>query len=282
MTVRKDGPKVLTYFLNSILTTFIKVNLLKKMIGFWFLVTTVLSLKAQPKVDNRPNFIIIYTDDQRRDGLGINGNPVIQTPLLDRMAKEAVRFTNANVVFSLCSPSRAALLTGRYGSANGVLHLESALRKGEKTIAHYLKEAGYQTAVSGKWHIDQRPKAVGFDFHAFFEGNGSYYNRLIHDMGKDIKPEKHCDEYCVDRSIDFLQGAVKEDQPFFLFHCTQLPHMNGELKWDAKEETLAKYNTAGMPVAKSSTDDLANKPDYLKQVRNRTQAAAYGYPRPRR
>ncbi len=129
------------------------------------------------------------------------------------MAKEAVRFTNANVVFSLCSPSRAALLTGRYGSANGVLHLESALRKGEKTIAHYLKEAGYQTAVSGKWHIDQRPKAVGFDFHAFFEGNGSYYNRLIHDMGKDIKPEKHCDEYCVDRSIDFLQGAVKEDQP---------------------------------------------------------------------
>ncbi len=56
--------------------------------------------------------------------------------------------------------------------------------------------------------------------------------------------------------------------------------MNGELKWDAKEETLAKYNTAGMPVAKSSTDDLANKPDYLKQVRNRTQASAYGSPAP--
>jgi arylsulfatase A-like enzyme len=239
----------------------------------------ILSLaKAQVKHDRPPNFIIIYSDDQRQDALGANGNPAILTPSLDKLAKEAIRFTNANVVFALCSPSRAALLTGRYGSANGVLGLGSALNAGEKTIASYLKEAGYQTALSGKWHIKQHPKEVGFDFHTFFHGNGTYYQRLIDDMGKKIKPSQHCDEYCVDRSIDFLNNAAQSDKPFFLLHCTQLPHMNGELKWDAKPGTLEKYNAAAMPAPDNRLDDLSTKPEYLRSVRNLTQAKNYGYP----
>ena len=237
-----------------------------------------LAVKAQVNKNRPPNFIVIYSDDQRQDALGASGNPAILTPSLDRLAKEAIRFTNANVVFALCSPSRAALLTGRYGSANGVLGLGSALAPGEKTIASYLKEAGYQTGISGKWHIKQDPKEVGFDFYSFFHGNGTYYNRLIHDMDKDVKPDQHCDEYAVDRSIDFLENVAQEDKPFFLLHCTQLPHMNGELKWDAKAETLAKYNAAKMPVADNRLDDLSSKPDYLRTVRNLTQAKNYGYP----
>jgi arylsulfatase A-like enzyme len=235
-------------------------------------------VEAQVKHGRPPNFIIIYSDDQRQDALGVNGNQAILTPSLDRLAKEAIRFTNANVVFALCSPSRAALLTGRYGSANGVLGLGSALTAGEKTIASYLKEAGYQTALSGKWHIKQHPSEVGFDFHTFFHGNGTYYNRLINDMGKEVKPSQHCDEYCVDRSIDFLKDAAQTDKPFFLLHCTQLPHMNGELEWDAKPETLEKYNAAAMPVPENRLDDLSTKPEYLRSVRNLTQAKNYGYP----
>lgn len=231
-----------------------------------------------PKPVSQPNIIIIYTDDQRFDAAGFNGNERIITPALDKIASQGVRFTNANVVFSLCSPSRAALLTGRYGSANGVLHLSSNLNEGEKTIADYLQKAGYQTAVSGKWHIGQNPDSVGFDFHVYFEGNGSYYNRLIHDMGKEIKPEIHCDEYCVTRSIDFLKDASKSGKPFFLYHNTQLPHMNGELVWDAKPETKEMYNQAELPVASSRNDDLSGKPEYLKTVRNLTQALVYGYP----
>lgn len=250
----------------------------RKWIILWLLVLAATSLRAQVKQTERPNFIVVYSDDQRQDALGAEGNPVIITPALDSLAAKAVRFTNANVVFSLCSPSRAAVLTGRYGSANGVLHLGSGLNPGEKTVAAFLKEAGYQTAVSGKWHIKQPPEEAGFDFHVFFEGNGTYYNRLIHDMGREVRPDEHCDEYCVDRSVDFLEEAVNSDQPFFLFHCTQLPHMNGELKWDAREETLAKYRAADMPVAKSRLDDLSAKPDYLKTVRNRVQAKEYGYP----
>lgn len=231
-----------------------------------------------PKQEKQPNIIVIYTDDQRYDASGFNGNEKLITPTLDKIASKGIRFTNANVVFSLCSPSRAALLTGRYGSANGVLQLSSNLNAGEKTVANYLHDVGYHTAISGKWHIGQKPDSVGFDFHVYFEGNGSYYNRLIYDMGEEIKPQIHCDEYCVNRSIDFLKDAVKGGKPFFLYHNTQLPHMNGQLVWDAKPETKELYNPADLPVAQSRNDDLSEKPEYLKTVRNRTQALVYGYP----
>ncbi len=230
------------------------------------------------KAAKKPNIIFIYTDDQRLDALGAYDNDVIITPQIDALAQQGVRFNNANVVYALCSPSRAALLTGRYGSSNGVLHLEGPLNEGEVTVASYLKKAGYQTAVAGKWHVKQKPQELGFDFHAYFKGNGKYYKRTIFDMGKKVKAEKHCDEYCVDRSIDFLKEVAKGDKPFFLFHNTQLPHMNGRLIWQAKESTLAKYKTEDMPVAETRNDDLSNKPEYLKKVRNLRQAKKYGYP----
>ena len=245
-------------------------------IYFFFL--ALFSCNKIPQQEKQPNIIVIYTDDQRYDAVGFNGNEKIITPAIDKIASRGIRFTNANVVFSLCSPSRAALLTGRYGSANGVLQLSSNLNAGEKTVATYLHNTGYQTAISGKWHIGQKPDSVGFDFHVWFEGNGSYYNRLIYDMGKEIKPQIHCDEYCVNRSIDFLKDAAESGKPFFLYHNTQLPHMNGQLIWDAKPETKELYNPAVLPVALSRNDDLSEKPEYLETVRNRTQALVYGYP----
>ncbi len=225
-----------------------------------------------------PNIIFIYTDDQRQDAAGFNNNDVIITPAIDQMAERGLQFSNANVVFALCSPSRAALLTGRYGSANGVLHLNSKLNDGEKSLASYLKEAGYQTAVSGKWHIKQAPKKLGFDRFSYFYSNGTYYGRKIINMQDTVYPEIHCDEYCVNSSIEFINEMAEDGKPFFLFHNTQTPHMNGKLIWDAKDEILAKYNQAEMPVASNRYDDLSTKPEYLKKVRNRRQAKKYGYP----
>ena len=164
-----------------------------------FLVLFSNYMKAQNK---RPNIIFIYSDDQRYDALGVNGNDVIITPELDKLARQGIRFTNANVVFSLCSPSRAALLTGRYGSANGVLQLNSDLNHDEKTVAQYLKESGYLTGISGKWHLGRPPAEAGFDFALWFKGNGTYYGRTVYDEGKQVYPEVHCDLYCAKRSAD--------------------------------------------------------------------------------
>jgi arylsulfatase A-like enzyme len=226
----------------------------------------------------QPNFIFICSDDQRFDGLGANGNKLISTPALDKLAEQSIRFTNAHVVFSLCSPSRAALLTGRYGSANGVLQLGSDLNPDEKTIAQVLQENGYATAISGKWHLGRKPVDAGFNFSVWFEGNGTYYGRTLHDQEKTVEPTEHCDLYCARRSVDFLKDAVESDQPFFLFHNTQLPHMNGQLEWNARPETLSEYQETDMPVPVSRLDNLTGKPDYLENVRNLTQAKVYGYP----
>jgi len=234
--------------------------------------------KQNKKKSEKPNIIVIYSDDQRQDALGSSGNGVILTPYLDKIASEGVRFTNANCVFALSSPSRAALLTGRYGSANGVEQLDSDLNPNEKTIAQYLHDDGYFTGISGKWHIEREPQDAGFDFSCWFKGNGKYYGRTIYDQNKTVNPEMHCDQYCVNRSIDFLNEAVKTGKPFFLFHNTQLPHMNDKLMWEALESTKQKYNFKLMPVTSTRNDSLKNKPEYLWQVRNRIQSKEYGYP----
>ena len=189
-----------------------------------------------------------------------------------------MQFSNANVAFSLCSPSRAALLTGRYGSNNGVLKLGSMLHKGEISVANRLKDAGYTTGISGKWHIKQEPKSLGFDFYSYFRSNGTYYGRQVINIKDTVYPEMHVDKYGVLKSIEFLKKAKSTDKPFFLFHCPQTPHMDGKLEWNAKEETKQLYNVVDMPVPSNHRDNLNKKPPYLRKVRNLTQAKKYGYP----
>ncbi len=258
---------------------------MNKQIGFMSLCSALAVFSCQSDAGKKqPNFIIIYTDDQRYDALGINGNPVIITPEMDKQASQGINFTNANVTFSLCSPSRAALLTGRYGSANGCLELNSDIHPDEITMAQYLRNYGYLTGLSGKWHLGAthdsgtQPSEAGFDFAVWFFSNGTYYGRTIFDEGETVNPEIHCDLYCARRSVDFLRDAAASGKPFFLFHNPQLPHMDGNLIWDARPETLARYDPDQMPVAPSRLDDLSGKPPYLKNVRNLIQARNYGYP----
>lgn len=234
--------------------------------------------EANSSTNELPNFIIVYTDDQQFNGIG-KYNPVVHTPHINKIMSQSVQFTNAQVAFSLCSPSRAALLTGTYGSRNGVLGLGSRLNNNIKTLPQYLKEKKYISGLSGKWHIKQPPKSVGFDWASYFRSNGTYYNRRIQeDNGETFKVAEHIDSYGVKRSINFLEERAKDKKPFFLFHCPQTPHMNGKLIWDAKEETKAKYDINKIPVPNNYLDNLENKPEYLKKVRNRTKAKDYGYP----
>lgn len=120
----------------------------------------------------KPNFIIIFTDDQGYQDLGCFGSPKIKTPEIDKMAAEGARFSSFYSANAICSASRAALLTGRYPSRNGVFHVyypgaHQGLNPEEATIAEVLKPEGYRTAIIGKWHLGDRPKFLptnqGFD-----------------------------------------------------------------------------------------------------------------------
>jgi len=235
---------------------------------------------ASPAAAIRPNIIVILTDDQRFDALGANGNPRIHTPHLDALAQRSVRFTDAHVVMSLCSPSRAAIMTGRYGSANGVTSLDGPLRSGERTFAQHVRAAGYRTAFAGKWHVGGTPREAGFDFACYFRGNGTYHGRAVWDEGREVRPAQHVDDYCVDRSIAFLEEAAGQAAPFLLFHNTQLPHMDHRHRWPSPAEIRARYDSAGLPLPPTVAGDLTGKPPYLETVRNRGQANVYGYQDP--
>lgn len=126
---------------------------------------------TQAPVAKRPNVIFILTDDQRYDELGFM-NREIRTPVLDRMARDGVHLKNAFVTTSLCSPSRATILTGRYMHDHGIVDNNAGDERGQTYFPQYLQKAGYQTAFFGKWHMgalndDPRP---GFDRWVSFEG----------------------------------------------------------------------------------------------------------------
>ena len=249
-----------------------------KTVGCLALVTAGAGKLYAAPSGQRPNIVFIFTDDQRYDAMGCAGNKLIHTPNIDSLAARGTRFDRAFVTLSICSPSRAACLTGMYGSANGVTTLGRPIKKDMQTFAHALKDAGYQTGFAGKWHLATRPEECGFSFVSSFEQNGPYYNRSVIVQGKPKKIPGFIDDFVADESIKFLESASRKKDPFVLWMCTQVPHMNHKSDWNAREETLALYDPESIPVPDTWQDDLSGKPPYLAKGRNRVRAQqTYGY-----
>ena len=179
----------------------------------------------------RPNFLFIYTDDQRWDALGVvqkeQGEkarfPWLKTPNLDRLAAEGVRFRNAFVVNSLCSPSRASFLTGCYGHVNGVKNNFVPFPEKNVTYATLLREAGYTTGFVGKWHMAyQRGQRPGFDYSASFVGQGVYTRCEIEVDGVPTQSKGWVDDVCTDYATEFLRK--NRSKPFVLAVGFKSPH----------------------------------------------------------
>ena len=251
--------------------------------ALWLAAAAACYGSGQPPIQkpDRPNFLVLLTDDQRADAMGCSGNPNVRTPHIDTLAGSGVRFTNAFVTTSICSPSRAALLTGRYGSTNGVTSLSGApLNPGVPTWPRALKAAGYRTAVMGKWHLADTPRSVGFTEAVIFQGNGPYEGRQVMDHGVSRTIEGRTDEYIAGRTVAFLKSASTGQAPFALFLCTQAPHMDDRFRWPAKAETRQTYCAEKMPIPTSWEDDLNGKPPYLRTARQRSRAVQeYHYDR---
>src|SRR3954447_7463594 len=137
---------------------------------------------AQPK--KKPNIIYIMSDDHANAAIGAYGSwlqKVVKTPNLDKLARQGTRFTNSVVTNSICTPSRAAILTSQYSHKNGVYTLADALDPARIHLGHLLRMAGYQTAMIGKWHLQIDP--TGFDFWSVLPGQGVYINPKLRMMG---------------------------------------------------------------------------------------------------
>lgn len=179
----------------------------------------------------RPNFLFIITDDQRWDTLGCvqqeqgerGRYPWFQTPNLDRLAAEGVRFRNAFVTSSLCAPSRAAFLTGRYNHCNGIANNHTSFDEASLTWASELRKAGYTRAFIGKWHMGlQRGQRPGFDYSASFIGHASYHDASFEINGIETPTTGWVDDVSTDYAIEFLNR--KPDRPWAMAVCFKTPH----------------------------------------------------------
>ena len=180
-----------------------------------------------PGKARRPNIIFIMTDDQTVNQMSCYGHPVLRTPNMDRIAREGTRFNNCFCTNSLCAPSRASVLTGCYSNINGITG--NSERKGAEerlnpelpTFPELLKEAGYYTALIGKYHIRHDP--VGFDEWRILPGQGAYFDPEFIENGITTQNRGYVTDIITDKAIDFLKQA-DTDLPFCLIYQHKGPH----------------------------------------------------------
>ena len=183
--------------------------------------TTALAIAAAPRP---PNIVFIFSDDHAYQAISAYGDArkLLDTPNLDRIAKSGVRFDRCLVPNSICGPSRATVLTGKYNHLNGfVNNSNSTFDPNQLTFPKLLQKAGYQTAVIGKWHLISNP--TGFDFWQILPGQGVYYNPPMIKMGEQVKMQGYVTDIITDVSLEWLEKRDKS-KPFLLMAQHKAPH----------------------------------------------------------
>ena len=223
--------------------------------------------------DAKPrNVVFILSDDHRYDAMSFMGHPFAKTPHMDAMAKNGAHLKNAFVTTSLCSPSRASILTGLYTFRHRVIDNQRAVPDGTLFFPQYLQQAGYKTGFIGKWHMghandDPRP---GFDYWFSFKGQGQYYppgpNYTINDNGKRVPQDGYITTLLTRKAVEFLEQTDR-DKPFFLYLSHKAVHgpFTPEPKYDG---SLEKYPFKLPESGKLLTDNKFNRPRWLLDQRN--------------
>ncbi|WP_168566486.1 sulfatase family protein [Crateriforma spongiae] len=199
---------------------------------------TGMSFQANAETE-KPNILYIMSDDHASQGIGAyQGRLSVldPTPTLDRLAREGALLTNCFVTNSICTPSRAAIITGQYAHVNGVTTLNGKIEGERQFLAHLMKDAGYETAMVGKWHLKAEPAA--FDFYTVLPGQGFYFNPIFRVRGPKPWPENefrfnsydsvHSSDAITNISLKWLKTRKQKDKPFFLMHHFKAPHDNFE------------------------------------------------------
>lgn len=238
----------------------------------------------------RKNVIFILSDDHRYDFMGFMGQvPFLETPNMDRMAREGAHIQNAFVSTSLCSPSRASILTGQYAHHHGVIDNQSLIPESAVFFPEYLQEGGYQTAYVGKWHMGEHhdDPRDGFDYWASFRGQGKYYNPSINLNGERVNytDSSYVSDVLTDYALDFLKNR-KQDKPFFM--C--LSHKAVHAEFYPAQRHLDKYAKESVNYPKTmfppghahskvdtSEYNYEDLPNWVKEQRHSWHGVDYMY-----
>ena len=195
---------------------------------------------ARAAAVRQPNILYIMADDHAAHAISAYGSRINRTPQIDRIAAGGVRLTNCFCTNSICTPSRAAILTGQYSHKNGVYTLNDRLDPQRNNVAKELKNAGYQTAMIGKWHLESDP--AGFDYWNILPGQGVYYDPAFIAGGERKQYKGYCTDLIADFSLDWLQKRDPK-KPFFLMCHHKAPHR----PWDPAPKYKNLFDDASIP-----------------------------------
>ena len=239
------------------------------------------ALMAAPATATKPrNVIFILTDDHRYDAMGfLKPQPFLETPQLDRMAREGVHFKNAFVTTALCSPSRASILTGKYAHRHRIVDNNTPIPAGTNFFPAHLQETGYKTGFFGKWHMGaetDEPKP-GFDQWVSFKGQGSYLPNAngLNVNGKKVPQKGYITDELTDYALDWL-GTLPKDQPYFMY----LSHKAVHSAFVPAERHKGKYKDAQFvppPTMAESGQMAEHRPMWVQNQRNSHHGVDYPY-----
>ena len=257
----------------------------------WILIVVVLlsfghsvyaddSLSRERVSDAIPrNVVLVLVDDHRYDAMGFMGHPFLETPNMDRLAAEGVHFTAGYVTTSLCSPSRASILTGQYAHNHRIVDNNNLAGEELVFFPEYLQAAGYQTGFFGKWHMGGASDAPqpGFDRWVSFRGQGTYQpnqNGLNVD-GERVPQQGYITDEITDYCVDWMD-ALDADRPFFAY----VSHKAVHAEFLPAERHQGRYEDADWtpPETMALTEEnLAGKPRWARDQRNSWHGVDFPY-----
>ena len=224
------------------------------------------SLPAQTPRADRPNIIFIMTDDHAAHAIGAYGSRVNQTPHLDRLAREGALLTSVFATNSICTPSRAAILTGQYSHLNGVT-MFNRFDSSRMTVARLLQQGGYHTGMVGKWHLGSDP--AGFDRWEILPGQGAYRDPVFYTAtGEKTYTGRYVTDVITDLALEFLEQRPR-DKPFFLMMHHKAPHRPLGAERRARARTSP---TQRIPEPVTFWDSYATRTDALHENQQRVAA----------
>ena len=206
---------------------------------------------------DRPNILFIFSDDHAYQAISAYGHGIDHTPNIDRLAREGMIFHDALVTNSICAPSRAVILTGKYSHLNTVLNNRDVFDGSQRTFPKILGENGYQTAIFGKWHLKSMP--TGFDQWEVLPGQGNYYNPDFRqpdgDGEKRVHREGYVTDIITDLAMEWLDGDWDRSKPFMLMTQHKAPHRN----WMPAPRHLPLFDGVSIPEPVNLFDFYENR-----------------------
>ena len=211
------------------------------------------SSEKAPAGRGTPNILFVFTDDHAAQAISAYGSRINRTPNIDRLADGGILFRNCFCTNSICAPSRAVILTGKHSHLNGVPTNRETFDGAQQTFPKLMRQAGYQTAIIGKWHLKSEP--TGFDYWEVLRGQGPYYNPKMRTTGGEVQHTGYTTDIITDLSLQWLEQGRDRNKPFMLMCQHKAPHR----WWEPGPEHIDDFDDRAIPEPPSLFDNYEGR-----------------------